>query len=60
YRHANFSDPRTIIHWLQNSYFNNIEVRQTLFHPLNQVRDTELTKPGFGEGSYVIIAAHRK
>lgn len=60
YRHANFYEPRTIIHWLQDVYFTNIEVRQTLFHPLERVRDTELSEPGFGKGSYVIIAAQRK
>jgi SAM-dependent methyltransferase len=60
YKHANFYAPKTVINWLLETGFTQIKPVQTLFNPLDQINDTQLAKPGFGEGSYVIIDAIRK
>ncbi len=32
-------------------------IAQTLFHPLDSIREIEPAKPGYGEGSLVVLAA---
>ncbi len=60
HRHANFYEHKTVVDYLEQAGFTNLETTQTLFHPLDQITDTEVAKPGTGEGSYLIIGAHKK
>jgi SAM-dependent methyltransferase len=60
YQYANFYEPETVINWLKAAGFSSVKPTQTLFQPLDKIKDTELAKPGYGEGSYVIIGAFKK
>jgi ubiquinone/menaquinone biosynthesis C-methylase UbiE len=60
YKHANFYSVDKVQKDLKDAGFKINGVAQTLFHPLNEVKEVEHAKLGFGEGSFVVIRADRK
>lgn len=57
YKNANFYSAKRIISELNKIRFKNLQVSQTLFHPLDDIKEFEPAKPGFGEGSFVLVKA---
>lgn len=60
YKHAIFYSPEKVAEELQMAGFKNLIFSQTLFHPLDEIHELELAKPGYGEGSFVVIKAIRR
>jgi ubiquinone/menaquinone biosynthesis C-methylase UbiE len=57
YKQANFYTPDKVIEELKKQGFSNLQFSQTLFHELDQIKELEPAKPGYGEGSFVLIKA---
>jgi len=57
YKQANFYSPDKIIDELRKNGFKDLQFSQTLFHPLDEIKELEPSKPGYGEGSFVLIKA---
>jgi ubiquinone/menaquinone biosynthesis C-methylase UbiE len=57
YKNANFYTIKRIVSELKRTRFKNFQFSQTLFHPLDDIKEFEPSKPGFGEGSFVLIKA---
>lgn len=60
YKHANFYSVEKVQRELKEAGFRNLEVVQTLFHPLEEIKELEHAKPGHGEGSFVVIRADKQ
>ncbi|MDP4261360.1 MAG: class I SAM-dependent methyltransferase [Bacteroidota bacterium] len=60
YRQANFYSVKKISEELKNLGFKKMEFSQTLFHALDDIKEFEPAKPGYGEGSFVVVKALKK
>lgn len=60
YKDATFYSPERIINELKHAGFTSLLFKQTLFRPIEEIKEPEVPKPGFGEGSFVIIKAQMK
>lgn len=60
YKDATFYSPERIINELKHAGFTSLLFKQTLFLPIEEIKEPEVPKPGFGEGSFVIIKAQMK
>lgn len=59
YKHANFYSPERINFELKKAGFKDLQYYQTLFKGLDEIKEFEPARPGFGEGSFVIIRANK-
>jgi SAM-dependent methyltransferase len=59
YKDAVFYDTNELTDHLSRAGFSSFQYRQTLFKPLEAVQQPEPSRPGFGEGSFVVIRAER-
>jgi ubiquinone/menaquinone biosynthesis C-methylase UbiE len=59
YKTATFYTVDKIVSELKRAGFRNLKFCQTLFHNLNDIRQFEHAKPGYGEGSFVVIQAKK-
>jgi ubiquinone/menaquinone biosynthesis C-methylase UbiE len=57
YKQANFYTPKRIIAELKQLKFKDLQFSQTLFHALDDIKEFEPAKPGYGEGSFVLVNA---
>lgn len=57
YRDARFFSTEELLELLKKASFREFEVVQTLFHRLDEIKEVEPVKPGYGEGSFVVIKA---
>ena len=57
YKQANFYSTKRIIAELKKLGFKKLQFSQTLFHELDDIKEFEPAKPGYGEGSFVLIKA---
>ncbi|MGB9797198.1 MAG: class I SAM-dependent methyltransferase [bacterium] len=55
YSVAKFYSPEEIIQLLEKFNFHNIQAIQTLFSEIRSLREIEMPKEGYGEGSFVVI-----
>jgi len=60
YKEAIFYSPERIVTELKRSGYKNFVFYQTLFKALNDIKEVEIPKPGFGEGSFVVIRSIKK
>lgn len=60
YKHATFYSVEKVQKELKAAGFRLFGISQTLFHPLEEIRMIEPAKPGHGEGSFVVIKAHKR
>lgn len=58
YNQARFYRPEEIADRLKLAGFEELSFSQTLFHPLDEINSVEPARPGYGEGSFVLINAH--
>lgn len=57
YKEAKFYSTKQIASELKKMKFKDLEFSQTLFHALDDIREFEPAKPGYDEGSFVVIKA---
>ncbi len=60
YKNATFYSVDKVLLELNNANFKHFKLCQTLFHPLHEIKSLEAAKPGYGEGSFVVIQAKKK
>jgi ubiquinone/menaquinone biosynthesis C-methylase UbiE len=59
YKYANFFTVEEVVDLLKKEGFKNFIFYQTLFKPLEELKEVEEPKEGFGEGSFVVIAGEK-
>ncbi len=59
YKYANFFLVKEAVDLLKRHAFKNFVFYQTLFKPLEDIKEVEEPKEGFGEGSFVVISAEK-
>ena len=57
YRSATFYSPRELAEAARRVGFREFLFAQTIFRPLNEVREPEPVKVGYGQGSFVVMRA---
>lgn len=57
YRYATFYSTDEIKSFLIENKFHNIEIVQTVFGNLDEIKNIQLFKEGYGEGGFVVIKA---
>lgn len=55
YKNANFYSVKRIVSELKKLRLKDLQFAQTLFHPLDEIKEFEPAKSGYGEGSFVVI-----
>ena len=60
FRHAKFYTTNRVQQLLKEVGFGNFEYNQTLFGTLEQIKNVQTPKQGFGEGSFVVLKAIKK
>ncbi len=60
YKQATFYPVEKVAQEIMNAGFNKLEYRQTLFEELENINEFEPVKPGYGDGSFVVIKAIKK
>jgi ubiquinone/menaquinone biosynthesis C-methylase UbiE len=60
YKHANFYSVEKVISELNRAGFKHTATCQTLFNALDDIKALQPTKPGHGEGSFVVVKAMKK
>ncbi|MFA3781658.1 class I SAM-dependent methyltransferase [Melioribacteraceae bacterium 4301-Me] len=59
YRIATFYSVDNVRHFLTEGKFTNIEIIQTIFGELDQIKEVQQFKEGYGEGGFVVIKADK-
>ena len=59
YRHATFYSTEEVKKLLEENGFTNIEIVQTVFGELSDVKSIQQYKTEYGEGGFVVISANR-
>jgi len=59
YKAANFFSAREIIDVFKRYNFKNIVIYQTIFLPLEKIKEIEKPKEGFSEGGFVVICGEK-
>ncbi len=57
YRDARFFSTEELLELLKRVGFRKFKIVQTLFHRLDEIKEIEPVKPGYGDGSFVVIKA---
>ncbi|MCD6569453.1 MAG: class I SAM-dependent methyltransferase [Deltaproteobacteria bacterium] len=60
YKEATFFSVDEVIEVMDQSGFRDFVFQQTIFRNLSEITETEPVKPGYGEGSFVVIRARKK
>lgn len=60
YREANFYSVDKLKSELTQAKFKQLEFCQTLFRPLDEIKEFEPSREGFGEGSFVVVQARKR
>lgn len=60
FKYARFYTVNEVINSLNDAGFKNLEFNQTLFGALDEIKEVQLPKTGFGEGSFVVVKAIKK
>ncbi len=60
FKHATYYTVDQITKILKDRRFKNLEYNQTLFGDLEEIETVQMPKPGYGEGSFVVIKADKK
>lgn len=60
YKYARFYPVEKVLSELTRAGFRDMKLSQTLFHALDDIREFQPAKPGYGEGSYVVVKAMKQ
>lgn len=55
YKIATFYSVDEVIPYLKKAGFRNLTFTQTIFHALEEIKEVETIKEGYGEGSFVVV-----
>ena len=56
YKVATFYSVDEVIPYLKKAGFRNLTFTQTIFHALEEIKEVEAMKEGYGEGSFVVVS----
>ncbi len=56
YRVAKFYSTDEIVDMMRGAGFSDFQFTQTIFEPLDEVTEDEPVRPGYGEGSFVVVS----
>ncbi len=59
YKDANFISTEELLNYLKKVGFKEFKIVQTIFHKLDEIKNIEPVKEGYGEGSFVVIRAKK-
>lgn len=59
YREASFFTTGEVLDYLEQSGFRKADIVQTIFGRLDEITETQPSIPGYGRGSFVVIAADK-
>jgi ubiquinone/menaquinone biosynthesis C-methylase UbiE len=59
YKMATFYSVKQVIDYLNKAGFKDFSFKQTIFHSLDEIKNVEPVKEGYGEGSFVAISARK-
>jgi len=59
YKYANFYSVDEIVKMLEKYGFGNFKLYQTIFKSIEEIKEAEMPKEGYGKGSFVVISAER-
>ena len=59
YKFANFYSVDEVVFELKGVGFKNFKYNQTIFHGLSDIKKVEPVKPGYGEGSFIVVRAEK-
>ncbi len=57
YREATFFSVEELVQYMENTGFTDLRFNQTIFATLGETAEDEPVRPGYGEGSFVVIQA---
>jgi SAM-dependent methyltransferase len=57
YKDATFLSVDEVTHHLRKGGFHDFVYRQTIFHPLREIRTIEPVRRGYGKGAFIVIKA---
>ncbi|HEX5168508.1 MAG TPA: class I SAM-dependent methyltransferase [Cyclobacteriaceae bacterium] len=60
YKHARFYSVDKVLSELGRAGFKHAVTRQTLFNELDEIKTIQPSRPGYGEGSFVVVGAMKK
>jgi ubiquinone/menaquinone biosynthesis C-methylase UbiE len=60
FKNATYYSVDKVKELLKEAKFKNLEFNQTLFGELNEIKDVQTPKEGYGEGSFVVVKAVKK
>ncbi|MBC6368479.1 class I SAM-dependent methyltransferase [Algoriphagus sp. AK58] len=60
YRQAHFYGVEEVLAILKNAGFKLPVITQTIFGDLDQIKEVQIARPGYGEGSFVVIRAKKE
>ncbi|MBW2332751.1 MAG: hypothetical protein JRF08_04675 [Deltaproteobacteria bacterium] len=56
YKIATFYSVDEVIPYLKKTGFRSLAFTQTIFHTLEEIKELEAIKEGYGEGSFVVVS----
>ena len=59
YRDATFLSVNEVVHHLKQAGFCDFVFRQTIFQNPEEMKQPDLVRPGYGEGSFVVVRAKK-
>lgn len=59
YREAKFYSVHEVLNMLEKTSFKPLLITQTIFRPLEEIKQVEPIKEGFGEGGFIVISAEK-
>ena len=59
YNIATFYSVKEVVHYLDITGFKDYSFRQTIFNPLEEIKNIEPVEKGYGKGSFVVIKANK-
>jgi ubiquinone/menaquinone biosynthesis C-methylase UbiE len=60
YRDVVFYSVNEVTSFLDQTNFHGFEYTQTIFQMLNEIKETEEVKEGYGEGSFVVVSGIKR
>ena len=57
YRYANFYSTKQVLEWLKKLGFKDYEIYQTIFRELDDIKEVEPIKKGYGKGGFIVISS---
>jgi ubiquinone/menaquinone biosynthesis C-methylase UbiE len=60
YKEATFYSVDELLKIMKNTSFDDFDFCQTIFRDLSQITEHEVVKPGYGQGSFIVVRGKKK